>query len=424
MDEKEILEALSGLETSLEGKTKKEMSLALKSFGDELASKSELATKAQEEAFDKKLAEVTESLEIKMQGKLEESETNATKLQEHLNELDIKLKKKGNSEMKYKSFGERLNDAVEEKSKELEDFIDKKSSRITLELKAPGDVSTGNVTGGTRYGELFAPRIIELPKRKVHVRELIPGGAIGPGNSYAFMKQNGRGEGDPAPVAEGGTKQQFDVDLVEDSVDVENIAGWMRVTNKAMRNIPGFLSFLQSRIPERFERVMDAQMLYGTGLTNNLQGILTTGNFTDSTATISDPLIEKLITDLSVLEDTYEYDGDGIVLRPAAYYSFFKNKSSGSGVYDLPMGVTFDNGVLRLFGVPMRPSTAVQGTDYVVGNFNQGAQILTQEAMKIEFFREDGDNVRKNMVTIRVEGDYALPVYGPNYFIKGTTATS
>ena len=151
---------------------------------------------------------------------------------------------------------------------------------------------------------------------------------------------------------------------------------------------------------------------------------MTAGNFTASTSTLGDPLIEKLITDISVLEDTYEWDGDGIVLRPAAYYSFFKNKASGSGEYDLPMGVTFDNGVLRLFGIPMRPSTAVTGTDYVVGNWNQGAQILTQEAMKIEFFREDGDNVRKNMVTVRVEGDYALPVYGDNYFIKGTTATS
>ena len=268
--------ALTGLETSLEGKTKKEMGLALKSFGDDLASKSALETESQQAAFDKKLQEVTSELEIKMQGKLDTANGLAEKRQDHLDKLDAKFKKNGGNSgrIEAKSFGERLYDAAEEKSKELEDFLEKKSSRITLDLKAPGDVSTGNVTGGTRYGELFAPRIIELPKRKVHVRELIPGGSIGPGNSFAFMKQNGRGEGDPAPVAEGGTKQQFDVDLIEDSVDVENIAGWMRVTNKAMRNIPGFLSFLQSRIPERFERVMDAQMLYGFWINQQLEGHL------------------------------------------------------------------------------------------------------------------------------------------------------
>ena len=111
-------------------------------------------------------------------------------------------------------------------------------------------------------------------------------------------------------------------------------------------------------------------------------------------------------------------------MRPVDYYGFFKNKASGSGEYDLPQGVTIVGGQLRIFGIPAYASTAINASDYVVGDWNMGAQLMTQEAMKIEFFREDGTNVRENKVTVRVEGDYALPVYGPDYFIKGTTATS
>jgi len=53
-----------------------------------------------------------------------------------------------------------------------------------------------------------------------------------------------------------------------------------------------------------------------------------------------------------------------------------------------------------------------------------GAQLLTQEGMRIEFFAEDGTNVRENKVTVRIEGNYALPVYGPDYFIKGNSTVS
>jgi hypothetical protein len=54
----------------------------------------------------------------------------------------------------------------------------------------------------------------------------------------------------------------------------------------------------------------------------------------------------------------------------------------------------------------------------MVGDLN-GANFLTQENMRIEFFEQDGDNVQKNKVTIRIEESVALPVYGANYFVKG-----
>jgi HK97 family phage major capsid protein len=236
------------------------------------------------------------------------------------------------------------------------------------------------------------------------------------------MRENGVGEGAIAPVAEGALKSQFDLDLVEATVQVETIAGWMRVTRKAMNNIPGFASYLSARLPEKFQNVLDSQILYGDGTTPDIKGILTSGNFVASNSTLDTPLIEKLITDIGVLEDSYERNATGIVLRPIDYYNFFKNKSTGSGEYDLPMGVTFVGNQMFLFGIPVYASTAITSPDYIVGDWAMGAQLLTQEGMRIEFFEQDGTNVRENKVTVRIEGNYALPVYGPDYFIKGTTA--
>ncbi|MNI22840.1 Phage capsid family protein [compost metagenome] len=357
---------------------------------------------------------------------LKEITDAAAALKSQVEKLDVKLQKVTivTPKTQEKSFNQILADAVEEKTDDLNKFIRKETKSFSIELKVVGDMSTGNVTGGNRYGQIMAPGIIESQKRKVHMDQILPGGNIGPGNSFTFMRENGVGEGNPAPVAEGAAKAQMDLDLVEATVQIETVAGFVRFTRKAMTNIPGFISFLQSRLPEKFRRILDSQILYGDGTTPNLKGILTAGNFVASDATLADPLIEKLIDDIATLEDTYERDANGILLRPKDYYGFFKNKASGSGEYDLPQGVTIEGGQLRVLGVPAWASTAITAPDYVVGDFQNGAQLLTQEAMHIEFFEQDADNVTKNKVTARIEGNYALPVYGPNYFIKGTTARS
>ena len=187
-------------------------------------------------------------------------------------------------------------------------------------------------------------------------------------------------------------------------------------------------TFLQSRLPEKLLNVEDAQILLGDGNTPNIKGWGASGNFTASSATTAQVLIEKIITDIAALEDANERDANFGLLRPADYYSFFLNKATGSGEYDLPQGVVFNNGVLYILGVPFYPSTAVKkdttnGNDYYVGDLN-GANIMQQEAMRIEFFEQDGTNVRENKITVRIEETIALPVYGADYLIKGNTKVS
>jgi len=324
-----------------------------------------------------------------------------------------------------KSFNDVIKAAIEEKTDDIIKFARKEKGvdRIEIELKAVGDVTTANVTGSTVWGAVQRPGIIELPKRRVHVRQLLAGGSIGPGTDFYFMRQNGVGEGDPAPTAEGANKPQMDEDLIEASVKIETIAGWEKVTRKAMNNIPGFISFLQSRMPERLLRVEDAQVWYGNGTSPNLKGILTAGNFVASTSTAT-VLAERIIDDLALLEDTYERNATAIAMRPVAYYEFFKNKATGSGEYDLPRNVAFINGVLYISGIPAYPTTSLAATDYVVGDFQEGAQLLIQEGMRLEIFEQDDKNVQQNKVTVRIEETVALPVYGPDYFVKGSTVVT
>lgn len=398
-------------------------------LGKTVGDKVDAATKSINDNVDAKLAEAEKEISEKA-AKIVKDE-----MDKFNTEQEIKEAKRQTSYGKenQKSFGEVLKAEMEAKTDDLNKFIRKETKSVSIELKAVGDVSIANVTGGSRYGQVMGPGIIEQPKRKVHMRQILPGGSIGPGNTFTFMRQDGQGEGDIAPVAEGALKPQFDLDLIEATVNIETIAGWMRVTRKAMNNIPGFTSFLQSRLPEKLMKVEDAQALYGSGVTPNIKGILTTGNFVQSTSAATN-LAEKIIDDIALLEDTHERTATAILLRPVDYFGFFKQKAAGSGEYDLPQNVVFVNGQLYISGIPVYATTALGQTDvdpgvpvvlkndYVVGDFQMGAQWLTQEGMRIEFFEQDGTNVRENKVTVRIEETVAMPVYGPNYFVKGNVS--
>lgn len=309
--------------------------------------------------------------------------------------------------------------AVEDNHDNVEKFIRKESKSLVLELKAVGDISTSSVTGDN-YGRITQGGIHLLQNRKSYVSDLVSQGTIGPGNDYYFMREKA-GEGAIAPHKEGEIKSQFDLKLEEANVPVETIAGWTRATRKAMQNIPGFMSWLQVRIPDLFKKVLDHNVLYGTGTNNELKGILATGNHI-AQANYAAPFVEKLMDAITLLEDEHERDANMGLLRPVQYNSLFKQKADGSGEYDLPPGVTFVNGVLYVLGVPFYKTTALNKTagDFVVGDRN-GAQLLTQNPMRIELFEQDRDNVIRNLVTVRVEGEYALPVYGNDFFVKGTS---
>jgi hypothetical protein len=91
--------------------------------------------------------------------------------------------------------------------------------------------------------------------------------------------------------------------------------------------------------------------------------------------------------------------------------------------FDLPKNFVFTGNQLYISGVPVFGSTAVAYGDYFVADWTQWAQLLVQESMRLEFFEQDGTNVRENKTTVRIEETIAMPVYGSRFGIKGNDAT-
>ncbi len=293
----------------------------------------------------------------------------------------------------------------------------KKGSSFEFELKTVGDMTFANNFSTADASVAFVrPGIIELPKRKLHIRELLTAGAMGNKSTFDYVKEIA-GEGTIAPAAEGATKAQIDLDLQEESVKAEWIAGFLKISRNMLDDVAGMTTFLGSRLPELLLRTEDTQILSGTGTSPQIKGLMTSGNFTAASvaATID---VEQLVQAISQLE-VLDREANGILLNPADYYNIMLTKASGSGEYDFPSLVKIENGQMFIGGVPVYKSTAMTVDKFLVGDWRMGANLIFREPAKVQFFYEDGTNVQQNKVTVRVEERIALPVYGNDYFILG-----
>ena len=328
---------------------------------------------------------------------------------------DLATREKNSTPKAAKSFNAEL---AEQMANHTDKFATmKKGQSFDFEIKAVGDMTFANNFSTADASVAFVrPGIIELPKRKLHVRELLQGGGMGAKSTFDYVKEIA-GEGAPAAAAEGATKSQFDLDLEEVSVKAEWIAGFIKISRNMLDDVTGMTTFLGSRLPELLLRTEDAQILSGTGTSPQLKGIMTAGNFTAASggSTID---VEQLVQAISQLE-SLDREANGILLNPADYYAIMLTKASGSGEYDFPELVKIENGQLFIAGVPVYKSTAMTVDKFLVGDWRMGANLIFREPAKVQFFYEDGTNAQQNKVTVRIEERVALPVYGNDYFILG-----
>ena len=75
-------------------------------------------------------------------------------------------------------------------------------------------------------------------------------------------------------------------------------------------------------------------------------------------------------------------------------------------------------------GTKVVVNNAVTAGTFVVGNFSQGSQLWIRNNVNVEFFREDGTNVRDGYVTVRISERIALANYLPNAYVDGTFSTA
>ena len=344
----------------------------------------------------------------------------ATKLNERLDAMEVANKKQFNSQKKV-TFKSALQEALDNGA--VEGIAKGNSRSASFELKADMTVAadfTGEVIPADRV-----PGYKFDPTRPVHVRQLLATGST-QSDVVRYVKESGYSNG-AAATAEGATLGQSDFDMTAADANVRKIGTYFRISEEMLADTPQLTSYLSARAPEKLLEVEDAQILSGDGTGANLSGIITdaadfdvsaSGAFYQSVESANEfDVIVAALNQLSLLN----YSADCIMLNPTDFNKILllkdsTNKYLKDQVY---------NGLQPSFsGVKVIQNTAIAAGTFLIGNFGIGTQLWVRQGVNVEFFREDGTNVRDGFVTVRVSERVALTNYLPNAFVNGSFATA
>lgn len=263
------------------------------------------------------------------------------------------------------------------------------------------------------------------PSRSVHVRNLIPQGSTS-SDVVRFVKESGYSNG-AATAAEGATLAQSDFDMTASDANVRKIGTYFRISEEMLADTPQLTSYLSARAPEKLLSVEDTQILSGNGTAPNLSGIITDAADFDTTSGGAFYQSVESANEFDVLVATLnqlalsEYQADYIMLNPTDFHKILLLKDSQNSYLKDQVYAGLQPAFM---GVPVVINTAITAGTFLAGNFGVGTQLWVRDNVGVEFFREDGTNVRDGFVTVRVSERIALTNYLPNAFVNGSFSTA
>ena len=208
---------------------------------------------------------------------------------------------------------------------------------------------------------------------------------------------------------------------------VQKIGTYFRISEEMLADTPQLTSYLSARAPEKLLEIEDAQLLSGNGSAPNLSGIIgaaadfdvsSGGAFYHAVESANEfDVIVAALNQLSLAN----YSADCILLNPTDFHKILLLKDTTNNYIKDQVYAGLQP---TFMGVKVILNTAMAAGSFLIGNFAAGSQMWIRENLNVEFFREDGTNVRDGFVTVRVSERVALANYLPNAYVNGAFSTA
>lgn len=286
--------------------------------------------------------------------------------------------------------------------------------RVTVDVK---DITSLTTDAAGSVGHLVPDQRVQrvdLPQRRMTIRALLASGTMD-GASIEYEREVGF-TNNAAPVAEGATKPQSEIQYELQTATARTIAHWMRASVQILDDAAALRSIIDQRLRYGLAYVEEAQLLNGSGTGQNLEGLVTAATaFAAPGGLTASQLIDTIR--LGILQVSLaEFPANGIVLNPIdwAYIEMLKD-TQGRYLVGNPQGSISP----QLWNLPVVATQGMTEDKFLVGAFDLAAQLFDRQNATVEVSTEDGDNFKENMVTIRAEERVALAIYRPEALVYG-----
>lgn len=292
------------------------------------------------------------------------------------------------------------------------------------------EVKTSDMTmANTNTGVVASEQVIEEfkfnPSRSVHIRSLIPNGSTD-AQTIRYPRETAYTDS-AAAAAQGSALGQSDFDITAQSVNMEKIGTFVKVTDEMLSDTAGLSSYLAARIPGKVLSIEDNEILNGDGSSPNLDGL-----FTDGTAFVTgsggafyqavESANEYDVLVAAINQVALEnYSVDTILLNPSDLHKIVLLKSTANEYLRQQIYTGIQPTIM---GIPVTVNTAVTAGKFLAMDSRAATQYWIRENLGIEFSREDGTNFQSNFVTVRAQLRAALTNYLPKAIVQGTFSTA
>lgn len=299
-----------------------------------------------------------------------------------------------------------------------------KSAGTGFGFKAATDAHTSQTI------QVIDQNVIDIASaRELAIRSLFGAESIS-GNSLKYFILGAKeavSGGAPAGVAEGSAKPQFHIPVSSATATLSKIAGWYYETDELIEDN----AFLRSSIDNR--GLFELDLAIETYLMTTLLGTsgLGAATYAHNGNVSADDIFKAMMT----VKSASNYNADAIVINPADYQRIRLLKDGtggtvgqyyGGGYFYGPYGNGGNAQQPGLWGLNTVVTSSITAGTVLVGNFKQGASVLTKagDGQRVEIVTGDHDDRVANRVTVIVEERLALATRVPSAFVKITEAAS
>tara|TARA_R110000803_G_scaffold28710_4_gene66138 strand:- start:161 stop:1456 length:1296 start_codon:yes stop_codon:yes gene_type:complete len=329
-----------------------------------------------------------------------------------------------------KSFSEQLRSKLSENIENLKTLKqgDKSSSKdgeFSFTVKAVGDITSANISGGNVPVEQRIAGVDGFVLRQPRLLDLVTKAAATSNIISWVSKANA--EGAAGQTAEGTAKNQIDFDLVVNSESVKKTTAFIKVSTEMLDDVDFIESEIKNELMTEVMLAVETQVYSGDNTGQNLNGIRTqAAAFAPSaefTALVDNANnIDVLVAAADQIEALNQPMPSAILMHPTDVniLKTIKVSATDKRYVDRLVNVA---GSLELDGIPIVKTTLVTKGDYLIGFFPYDT-VYQKDGISI-VVGLDGNDFTNNMRTILAEwrGLNLIKTNKLTAFVKGDFAT-
>jgi Phage capsid family len=219
-----------------------------------------------------------------------------------------------------------------------------------------------------------------------------------------------------APVPVNGTKPESTLTFAFVNLGLTKIAHWIPVPDEFLDDVAGLQSYIDARMQQGVLDELEDQVLNGTGVGGNMQGVLTLPNKTpDLAAPAGGVYAQAIAAQRAAIYALSHLRPDAVVMSPATWV-LVSGQTSDAGGYLAGPGTFAAGPESRVAGLRVVESPHMADGTALLGAFQQGGQLYRKGGVTVQATNSHADFFIKNTTAIRAELRAALAFYRPQAF--------